>query len=162
MRRPRSDQVLPVRHPISEDHTVVRTEILPLLLETLEMNRHRELPQRIFAVGDVVRGCANERHAAAVSLHPAADFSEAYAHGEACARELGLSFTVGESQDPAFLEGRRGEVRVDGRAVATFGEIHPDVLTAFDLEHPAAALEFVVPGAPGSPGRPGTPSPDGR
>ena len=162
MRRPRSEDVLPVLHPISEDHTVVRTEILPLLLETLEVNRHRELPQRIFAVGDVVKGCSNERHAAAVSLHPVADYSEAYAHSDACARELGLAFTMEESSDPAFLEGRRARVVAGGREVATFGEIHPDVLTAFGLEHPVAALEFVVTDAPGSRDRPGIPSPDGR
>jgi len=162
MRRQRSGEVLPVLHPISEDHTVVRTEILPLLLETLEVNRHRELPQRIFAVGDVVKGCRNERHAAAVSYHPAADYSEAYAHADACAREMGLSFAMEESSDPAFLEGRRARVVAGGRPVATFGEIHPDVLTAFGLEHPVAAVEFVVTAAPGSRGRPGIPSPDGR
>ncbi len=54
LRRPRSPHVLHLMHPISEEYTVVRTDILPLLLEMLQVNRHRELPQRIFATGDVV------------------------------------------------------------------------------------------------------------
>jgi phenylalanyl-tRNA synthetase beta subunit (EC 6.1.1.20) len=51
MRRPEDPGTLRVMHPISEDHTHVRSAILPLLMETLSLNVHRPLPQRLFAVG---------------------------------------------------------------------------------------------------------------
>jgi phenylalanyl-tRNA synthetase beta chain len=99
---------------------------------------------------------------AAVSLHPAADFTEAYAGTLALVRELGLAVTVSESGDPAFIEGRRGDLLVDGVSRGSFGEVHPAVLSAFALEHPVAALELDLRAVPGPRGPRGTPSPAGR
>jgi phenylalanyl-tRNA synthetase beta chain len=161
MQRPPRPLALRVKYPISEDHTVIRTDILPLLLETLQANRHRELPQRIFAIGDVVEGKETFQKVAAVSLHPVADFTEAYAGTDALVRELALPVTVAESGDPAFIGGRRGELIVDGVSRGSFGEIHPAVLTAFELEHPVAALELDLRAVPGPRGPRGTPSPGG-
>jgi len=149
--------LLRVLHPITEEHTLLRTDLIPLLLEICQLNRHRELPQRIFCVGDVVRGLETYQKAAFVSLHPAADFSEAYAHADAICRELALPCMVRESEDPAFIDGRRGDIIVNGKQAGVFGEIHPAVLNAFEIEHPAAALELdlrTVPGLPCSPGIP--------
>ena len=148
---------LRVLHPISEEQTVVRTDLLPLLMEMLQANKHRELPQRLFTVGDVVVDCITSQKAAAVSIHPAADFSEAYAAADVLCRELSLLYTVRESADPAFIDGRRGDIIVDGRVVGVFGEIHPAVLTAFDLEHPVAAFALDLRAVPGYPVPPGTP-----
>lgn len=153
---------LRVLHPISEEQTVVRTDLLPLLMEMLQANKHRELPQRLFAVGDVVEDCTTFQKVAAVSIHPAADFSEAYAAADVLCRELSLSYTVVESTDPAFIDGRRGDIVVDGRNVGVFGEIHPAVLNAFDLEHPVAAFALDLTAVPGYPVPPGSPSPGGR
>ncbi|MDD1663519.1 MAG: phenylalanine--tRNA ligase subunit beta, partial [Methanomicrobiales archaeon] len=134
MQRSPSHEALHIKYPISEEHTVIRTDILPLLLETLQANRHRELPQRIFAIGDVVVGKETYQKVAAVSIHPAADFTEAYAATDALTRELGLSCAIRESKDPAFIDGRRGDLVMEGTGRGSFGEIHPDVLNAFELE----------------------------
>jgi phenylalanyl-tRNA synthetase beta chain len=153
MRRERSPSALAVIHPISEDHTIVRTDILPLLLETLQMNRHRELPQRLFAVGDVQDCTTTYQKVSAVSTHSAADFSEAYASADALCRELGLAYTISESADPAFIDGRRGDIVVEGSVRGSFGEIHPAVLRAFELEQSVAALELDLRAVPVSRGR---------
>ncbi|NMB78089.1 MAG: phenylalanine--tRNA ligase subunit beta [Methanomicrobiales archaeon] len=152
MQRPETPGVLHVMHPISIDNTVVRTELLPLLLEFLTINRHRELPQRLFTAGDVVLNCRTHQQAAGVSTHPDADFSEAYATADAVLHELSIDYTVKESQDPAFIDGRRGDIVVNGKIIGVFGEIHPAVLTAFELEHPVAAFEFDLRAVPGYPG----------
>jgi phenylalanyl-tRNA synthetase beta chain len=157
MQRLIGQDVLRVMHPITEEHTVVRGDLLPLLLEICQMNRHRELPQRIFCVGDVVRKTETSQKIAWVSIHPAADFTEAYAHTDAICRELSLSFMVKESEDPAFIEGRRGDILVNGKPVGVFGEIHPAVLNAFELEHSVAAMELDLKALPGYPVLPGTP-----
>lgn len=153
MQRAEKPGVLRVMHPISIENTVVRTELLPLLLEFLALNRHRELPQRLFTVGDVVDSCHTYQQAAGVSTHPDADFSEAYASADALLHELSIDYTILESEDPAFIDGRRGDILVAGRPAGVFGEIHPAVLNAFELEHPVAAFEVdlrAVPGYPGS------------
>jgi phenylalanyl-tRNA synthetase beta chain len=139
-------------HPISEEHTVVRTDILPLLLEMLQVNKPRELPQRLFATGDVIAGIRTTQRLAAVSTHPDADFSEAYASADAVLHELSINYTVKESADPAFIDGRRGDIIVAGNVVGVFGEIHPAVLNAFELEHPVAAFELDLRAVPGYPG----------
>lgn len=157
MQRPEIPGALHVLHPISEENTMVRTGILPLLMETLQFNRHRELPQRLFAVGDVVEDLATYQKAAFVSLHPSADFSEAYAVADAICREMSISYTTAESEDPAYIPGRRGNLVAGGRVAGHFGEIHPAVLNAFELEHPVAAVEIDLRAVPGYPSRPGTP-----
>jgi phenylalanyl-tRNA synthetase beta chain len=156
LRRPRLSETLHLMHPISEEYTVVRTDILPLLLEMLQVNRHRELPQRIFATGDVVAKLRTGQKIAAAGTHPAADFSEAYAHVDAVLRELGIAYTVAESKDEAFIEGRRADILVNGKKAGVFGEIHPAVLTAFELEHPVAAFELDLKAVPGYPDEPDT------
>ena len=152
MQRNEADGVLHVLHPISIENTVVRTELLPLLLEFLTLNRHRELPQRLFSVGDVVESCATHQQAAGVSTHPDADFSEAYACADALLHELSVACVVRESDDPAFIEGRRADILVNNKKVGVFGEIHPAVLNAFELEHPVAAFELDLRAVPGYPG----------
>jgi phenylalanyl-tRNA synthetase beta chain len=151
MQREERAGVLHVMHPISIENTVVRTELLPLLLEFLTLNRHRELPQRLFTVGDVVLDCRTHQQAAGVSSHPDADFSEAYASADAVLHELSIGYTVEESKDPAFIDGRRGNIIVAGKTVGVFGEVHPAVLTAFELEHSVAAFEFDLRAVPGYP-----------
>ncbi len=142
MRREPDPQTLHVLYPISEEQSVARTSLLPLLMELLEYNRFRELPQRLFAVGETVIGVETGLGAAAVSCHAAADFSEAYGIADALCREIGLVYTAVDTDDPAFIEGRRGALLVNGTPLGVFGEIHPDVLEAFGLDHPVAAVEI--------------------
>ena len=157
MQRPEHPGVIRVMHPISIENTVVRTDLLPLLLEFLALNRHRELPQRLFTVGDVVESCLTYQKAAGVSTHPEADFSEAYASADAVLHEMSVDYMAKESADPAFIEGRRADIMVAGRKIGVFGEIHPGVLNGFNLEHPVAAFEIDLRAVPGYPGMPGTP-----
>jgi phenylalanyl-tRNA synthetase beta chain len=156
MQRTPDPGTLRILHPISDEHTIVRTKILPLLLETLQLNRHRELPQRLFAVGDVVEGLCTLQRLAVVSTHMNADFSEIFACTDAICRELSLSYTQRESSDQAFILGRRGDIIVEGMIAGTFGEIHPLVLASFELEHPVSAVEIDLRVVPGSSGRQGT------
>jgi phenylalanyl-tRNA synthetase beta chain len=150
MRRVPDAKTLHLMRPISEEQTVVRTDILPLLMETLQLNVHRELPQRLFSVGDVVSAAQTHQSVAAASMHTEADFSEIYAAADVLCREFGLTFAIVESDDPAFLPGRRGDIIIDGRKRGVFGEIHPDVLLAFELEQPVAALELDLRAVPES------------
>jgi phenylalanyl-tRNA synthetase beta chain len=151
MQRERSSRVLSLMHPISEEHTVVRTDILPLLLEMLQVNKPRELPQCLFATGDVIEDMRTTQRLAAASIHLNADLSEAYACTDAVLHELSITYIVQESKDPAFIDGRRGDIIAGGKKVGVFGEIHPSVLNAFDLEHPVAAFELDLRAVPGYP-----------
>ncbi|HJJ31170.1 MAG TPA: phenylalanine--tRNA ligase subunit beta [Methanocorpusculum sp.] len=142
MNRPANPKALHVLHPISEDQTIIRTDILPMLMESLSINRSRELPQRIFACGDVVESLKTYPKMAAAVIHASADFSEIYAAMDSFCMMMSIPYEVRASEDPAFIEGRSGEIVSNGKVIGVFGEIHPAVLNAFGLEQPTAAFEI--------------------
>lgn len=142
MRRQKTGDVTHVLHPISEDQTIIRTTLLPNLLEILSLNQHRELPQKIFEFGEGVSCEKTRQHVAAVSIHPQANFTEVYEVVDAFMREMMLSYEVKESEDPAFLEGRRADVYVNGKKLGVFGELHPEVITNFALGYAVVGFEL--------------------
>jgi phenylalanyl-tRNA synthetase beta chain len=143
MRRPIQDQeITRVLHPISELHTMVRTSILPSLLEIFAINQHHPLPQRIFALGDVLARGKTRQDLAAASIHSGADFAEVRSVVDALFRELSIEPEIVASEDGAFLEGRRADLLVNGMRVGSFGEFHPLVLRSFGLDQPAVGLEL--------------------
>ncbi len=54
MMRVPEQEVVEVLNPVREDHTCLRAWLTPSLLAVLRKSKHRDLPQRIFEVGDVV------------------------------------------------------------------------------------------------------------
>lgn len=144
MRRDEIEGMTRILYPISEDHTIVRPSILPNLLEILSINKHRELPQRIFEAGEVVLGCRTIQKFGAAAIHPQANFTEIRSIVDAFMRERRIKYSVVESNDPAFIEGRRGDVIINGEIAGVFGEIHPEVISNFGLEHPIIAFEMKI------------------
>ncbi len=142
MRRKKAKGITHILYPISEDHTIVRPTILPNLLEILSINQHRELPQRIFEVGEVVLGCKTGQRLGAVAIHPQANFTEIQAVVDAVLRERHIVYEVAESDDPAFIEGRRADIMIKGERAGVLGEIHPEVISNFGLEHPIIGFEI--------------------
>jgi len=145
MRRERPEPwegYVPVMHPLTEEHTIVRTDILPKLLEVLSVNTHHPLPQRIFEVGDVVVSMKNILRLAACSTHSRANFAEIRSLVQAIMREFDVEWEVKESDDGAFIEGRRADVVVEGKKVGVFGEIHPEVLENFGIPTPVVGFEL--------------------
>ncbi len=142
MLREKTNSVTHILYPISEDHTIVRPTLLPDLMEILAINRHRELPQRIFEVGEAVVNCRTEQRLGAVAIHPQANFTEIQAVVDAVLRERRIAYEVSESNDPAFIEGRRADIIINGEKTGVFGEIHPGVISNFGLEHPIIGFEL--------------------
>lgn len=135
-----------LKHPISEDYTILRTSILPNLLEILSLNKHREMPHRIFEVSEVIIHSKNKERVAGVSIHSNSDFSEVKSVVESLLREMEHSFEIAESKNPTFLEGRVVDVIANGEVIGVFGEIHPGAITNFELSHPICGFELNVEG----------------
>lgn len=133
---------LHLKNPITEELETVRVALLPAVLEILRLNRRRELPQRIFEMGDVVRGGRNRRHAAGALVHAKAGFAEVKGLVLGLFRDLGLEATFEEAEDPNFLPGRCARAVLGGESAGLLGEVHPAVLTAYELTNPVAAFEL--------------------
>jgi phenylalanyl-tRNA synthetase beta chain len=140
LRLPRRE-VVEVLNPISEDHTCLRVSLLPSLMMVLRRNKHRDLPQRLFEVGEVMEGIRRCKHLAGVSISARASFTEVKSLVESVLRDLSVKYAITPSSAGTYLEGRGAEVMVDGSAIGSFGELHPQVITGFELGYPIAAFE---------------------
>ncbi len=142
-------EAVEIANPVSEEYTIIRNSLLPCLLSVLRANRRNPLPQRVFEVSDVAvldegaeTGARNVRRAAASVIGEGAGFTYIKAVAEALLRELGISHEVRPMEHPSFLEGRAAEFVSDGKSLGIAGEIHPEVILGFELEHPVAMFEF--------------------
>ncbi len=151
-REPGVERTAAVSHPISSEQTLLRPSIAPGLLDTLTANSHREYPQRIFEVGEVTEladgetGAQERRRLAAALIGEKIGVTEVRAAAEAVLREFGWKIHTESENLPSYLPGRGGRILAlrgsEQVEVGTLGELHPEVLEAFKLRHPAAVFEL--------------------
>lgn len=144
MRRRSLDGVVSVENPISEEYTMLRTTLLAGILKILGANKHHELPQMVFEVGEVVTDGKNRLHLAAASIHPKANYTEVRSLVDAVMRELDCEYMITGSDDSAYIPHRCAEISVNGEVVGGFGELHPEVIQNFGLENPIVAMEIRI------------------
>ncbi|MFQ6135724.1 MAG: phenylalanine--tRNA ligase subunit beta [Candidatus Hydrothermarchaeales archaeon] len=143
-------EAVEIKNPISEEHTIVRTSLLSSLLEVLKINKHRELPQKIFEIGDVIfldkdveTGALDKKKLCSCSIHSKASFTEIKSVVEGVLRDLGVKdYQIKRSDHASFIEGRRATIKASDLDVGYFGELHPEVITNFELEYPIIAFEI--------------------
>lgn len=133
-----------IRNPVSVDLTTLRSSLLPSLMTILELNKHRELPQRVFEIGDAVVDAKNVRRLAGMSIHFKASFTEGKSLVLSLLRDLGWTADVKAMEDGNFIPGRAASVLVDNQGVGRFGEIHPRLISARGLVQPVMAFELEV------------------
>ena len=135
-----------IANPVSATYAVVRTWLVPVLLELLGKNKHAEYPQRVFEHGLVTVRKNNEvcdyERVAALASHAHADYTEAKQALEYVLRMLGAQYTFEETEHASFIPGRVARVAVNGVKVAYVGELHPEVLQKFSIEQPVAGFEL--------------------
>ena len=136
-------------NPRMTTHTVVRSWLLPSLLEILSHNTHVDYPQRIFEIGpyisrgeNLIHPIQESRKLAAVTIHANAGFTEIRSSFDALAQNKGRSFQIKETEHPSFLSGRCGAITSDGTEVGVIGELNPRVIKSWGLNLPAAAFEI--------------------
>jgi phenylalanyl-tRNA synthetase beta chain len=134
--------VIKVRNPVSEEHVLVRTSLLPSMMSVLRKNKHRELPQKVFEIGDVVLERRNMRYLAGASIHAKASFTEMKSLVQSALSAMGFDSEVSAGRHAAFIEGRCATVLVSGHQVGVLGELSPATIEAFDLKYPVGAFEL--------------------
>ncbi|MBM4240263.1 MAG: phenylalanine--tRNA ligase subunit beta [Euryarchaeota archaeon] len=163
MKLTEDDRVI-VAQPISQDRTMIRKSLLNGLMEFLEDNKHEELPQKIFEIGEVVfidesaeTSVKTVKKLAGAVTHSTANFTEIKSIVDSLVLNLGLGMEIESYDHPSFIKGRcaylRGvhehespgdvlkESSLDGSLCGFFGEVHPEVITNFNLEYPVIAFE---------------------
>ncbi len=136
-------------NPLTSECTICRPALLPSLLKVLAQNRHHELPQRIFELGDVLvpnpkaeTGADNISMLAAVICDRTVNYSQIAAVLDSLMREFGLSYSIRPVRYPTFIEGRTGAILIEKVVAGHIGELSPTVLSAWGLENPVVGFEL--------------------
>jgi phenylalanyl-tRNA synthetase beta chain len=151
MRLPEDLGQVRILNPISVYQTIVRTHLLSDLMATFAVNRTREMPQLVFELGMVARATADDTtiHDMSVGIGemgPRADYARIRSTVDSLVLELGVepaAVPLGEHElAPVFLPGRGARMRADELEIGVIGEVHPEVITAFGLDHPVVLAEL--------------------
>ena len=130
----------------SETYSAVRSWIAPILMNFLSKNKHVDYPHKIFEEGLVAVRKGQEveefRRIAAAIASEKADYTAVKQVLDNLRSSLGFEYVIEEAEHDAFLPGRVGRVIVNGKKVAYIGELHPRVLSNFELEMPVVAFEL--------------------
>ncbi len=131
-----------VENPVSEMTETLRTWLIPSLMGTLNNNRHRDLPQKVFEVGYVhLNGL--KRHLAFAVIDSKIGFTDAKSYVERILLDLGVdNYDIEEKEHGSFIPGRCASILAGGEEIAFFGEIHPQVLENFELGYPVIVAEI--------------------
>lgn len=141
-----------VARPITIDRTMIRTSLINSLMEFLEDNKHEDLPQKIFEIGDVLylddtreNKVRTSKKLAGLICHSTANFTEIKSIVTSVVSNLGYSMEISDSENPSFIYGRAADLvgkAQNGTITGFFGEISPEVITNFTLEYPVIAFEI--------------------
>ncbi len=145
-----------VLNPIAAHLDVMRTSLLPGLIETLRANLNRKEPRiRIFELGRVFRhdgaGYAQPLRFGGLALgdaapeqwgKPARGVDVFDVKGDLEALVAPRTLTTVRATHPALHPGRTAEVGIDGNAIGWLGELHPRLVRRFELPRPPIAFEL--------------------
>ena len=141
-----------VAKPITIDRTMIRTSLINSLMEFLEDNKHEDLPQKIFEIGDVLylddtkeNKTVSSKKLAGVICHSTANFTEIKSVVTSVLSNLGYTMEISDSENKTFIEGRVADVKGEaqkGFIEGFFGEVSPQVITNFTLDYPVIAFEI--------------------
>ena len=154
-----------IDNPISSEMTHLRPDLLPGLLRAASRNQARGFADMsLFEVGPAFHGGEpGDQHLQATGLLVGAsaardtfasrrplDIYDAKADVEATLAAIGApQRTQITRKTPAwFHPGRAGTIALGPNTLATYGEIHPRILTAMDIKGPALAFTIVLANVP--------------
>lgn len=136
-----------ISNPLGEDTSIMRTTALPSVLEVVAANRrYRNKSAAVYENAKVYikkdgAEQPDERLSTVMAFYNAGDFYTMKGYCELILDMLGIKgydFAANTSYS-AFHHGRCADVTVGGKAVMTFGEIHPTVQKNYGLDTPVYA-----------------------
>ena len=143
---------LRILNPLGEDTSIMRTTVLPSMLEILTRNYNfRNRSALLYEIGKIYLkrpdGQADEPKVVSIGAYgPEIDFFTLKGWVEALLRDLGVKeprFTA-EREDHSYHPGRCAKAYVGETCVGVLGQIHPDVAENYGVDAPlyCAQLSF--------------------
>ena len=143
------EKTVEVDNIMSVSYSVLRHWILPSLMRVEAASTESFYPHKTFETGEAavydeagnLSSCTLMKCAALIS-HPAANFSETHAILEALMYYLQIEYRLVPGDHRSFIDGRMGWIYVGDEAAGLIGEMHPRVLTEWDIHMPCSGFEI--------------------
>ncbi len=144
----KEEETLEILNPKAVGINTTRKYLIPELLKCHTYNAHREFPQKIFEVGDVIKLDNSETGASSITKLAAAIIDDKVGYEaiasvlDAYMRAFRIVYSIKAAGHASFINGRSGIVLAQNKPVGIVGEIHPQVLNNWGIQKPVAAFEL--------------------
>ena len=148
-------QTLQLKNPLSPEMSVLRTTLLPSLLDNAQHNHNHQIDNiALFEISTVfIQGEEPARVAGILAgeigggvygnPYQPPDFFDMKGIVEGMLEVCGIiNYTFKKTDDPTFHPGRNAEVLLDGIRIGILGEAHPKVLESYELPYKAYLFEL--------------------
>ncbi|MCA9472908.1 MAG: phenylalanine--tRNA ligase subunit beta [Nitrospirales bacterium] len=143
--------VVEIENAMTESYACLRSSILPFLLRVEAASPRSFYPHQLFEIGEVAvpdmgvdLGARTVSKIAAIIAQPGASFSDIHSYLDLLMYYLVRDYRLEPSNHGSFLDGRVGRILCEENAVGFIGELHPEVLEAWQIHMPIAAFEFQI------------------
>ena len=149
---------LKLRNPLSPEMSVLRTTLIPSLLENAQYNHNHQIDTiALFEIGSVFIGNDEQREPERVTgvlagqigdgvysnPYREPDFYDIKGLVERILEVCGIvDYTLQKTDTPTFHPGRNAAVLFNDSQLGTFGEAHPEVLETYNLPYKAYLFDF--------------------
>jgi phenylalanyl-tRNA synthetase beta chain len=148
-------QALHLKNPLSPEMSILRTTLLPSLLDNAQHNHNHQIDNiALFEISTVfikdeeparVAGILAGEIGGGVYGNPyqPPDFFDIKGTVEGILEVCGITdYKFKKTDDPTFHPGRNAEVLLEGKRIGILGEAHPKVLESYELPYKAYLFEL--------------------
>ncbi|MBQ6324746.1 MAG: phenylalanine--tRNA ligase subunit beta [Clostridia bacterium] len=134
--------VVKLRNPLGEDTSVMRTTLVPSMLNTVAANLNRNIPggmlfelSKVFVPAEKAGELPAEKAALCIAAYgEGVDFYTVKNIVTWLLAKFGVQASIAAGGDSYYHPGRKAIMAVGSTRLAALGEIHPDVAEAFDIK----------------------------
>ena len=134
--------VVKLRNPLGEDTSVMRTTLVPSMLNTVAANLNRNIPggmlfelSKVFVPAEKAGELPAEKAALCIAAYgEGVDFYTVKNIVTWLLAKFGVQASIAAGGDSYYHPGRKAIMAVGDTRLAALGEIHPDVAEAFDIK----------------------------
>lgn len=145
-----------ISNPLGEDFSIMRTTPLNGMLTSLSVNYNRRNKNvRLYELGSIyipkqvpVTELPEERVQLTLGMYGEGDFFNMKGVVEELIEKVGIKHKLKYSADnkkPFLHPGRQADIRCDNKIIGYLGEVHPEVLSSYDIKERAYVAVIDMP-----------------
>ncbi len=132
-----------VLNPKTKEYTVLRSSIIPNMVEVLFRNRMKGIPQMVYEIGKILDR-KEETRLCFVIVDRALEFSTARGHLQSIMKHFENEFELKEADIVFFDNPYSAEILIKGKKVGVFGRLNKEISGKFAFEFPVYLCEISI------------------